>query len=93
MRGDSPCLAALAERAESIRREEIRRCRPLRRDRNALAAAEQISTSLIAAFLRPINLHVTRCDDPEEERYIRRLFDLPDELARDARETTRGAVA
>ena len=89
----APCLVALAERAEVVRREEIRRCRPLRRDERALAVAEEISRSLIAALLRPINLHVATCDDPMEERYIRRLFDLPDELAQDARETERGAAA
>lgn len=80
MTADRECLRALAERAESVRREEVRRCRRLRRDENALAVAEQISTSLVAALLRPINLYVTTRDDPEDERYIRRMFNLPDEL-------------
>lgn len=94
MTADSRCLVALAERAEAIRREEVRRCRPLRRDENALAVAEQISSSLIAALLRPISLHVAACRDREEaEHYIRRLFDLPEELEPAADEIARGAAA
>jgi glutamyl-tRNAGlu reductase-like protein len=90
----SRCLVALAEHAEAIRREEVRRCRRLRRDENALAVAEQVSASLIAGLLRPISLHVATCHNRDEvERYIRQLFDLPEELGPEADEITPGAAA
>ena len=75
---ETSCVVALAEQAEAIRREEVRRCRRLRHSTGALAAADQVSASVVAALLRPISVHLARCRDPTDaERCIRLLFDLP----------------
>lgn len=79
MTSESPCLVALAQRAELIRAEEIRRCRTLRDDAQFLALAQQVSTSVVAAVLRPIGDYLARhADQDDADQRVRHLFGVPD---------------
>lgn len=94
MSPDRPCLVALAEHAELIRAGEIRRSRKLREDARLLALSEQVSTSVVAAMLRPIGAHVARHQDPDDaELCVRRLFGLTDALEVSSGNVVQGSAA
>ena len=77
--GSNPCLTALAQRAETIRRDEVRRCKKIRGDAYALALVDQITGSLVESLLSPVVAYVTDHRDADEaDRFIRALFNLPD---------------
>jgi hypothetical protein len=77
-------MAALVHRADAIRRDELHRCRVLRGDAHAIAAAEEVASCVVDALLLPIMIYLESSEDRAGSvLYVRQAFELDGDLATD----------